>query len=296
MRQFSFTTRFDGAAILPAAALALLGFGTQPCVSAEISVFSSAAPAEVEKVLATAFAEATGHRVSFTVGTVKDIQEKLSAAGKPDVVVLPAAALDLLDNAGGLRPGSRIELARVGIGIVVRAGAPLPDISSVDALRQTLLAARSIAHPDPQGGGFAGQQITRMFARLGIADAVKPKVTLAYAFAGGVTQVANGDAEIGLFNISKILPVKGVTLVGPLAPELQSYITFSAALHAGGAAPRTGDGVSAMAFRSQCARRLENRRLRGAGQRAATICASAPPAGRGRRMGSDGPPKPRVAA
>jgi molybdate transport system substrate-binding protein len=107
----------------------------------------------------------------------------------------------------------------------------------VEGVRKTLLAARSIAHPDPQGGGFAGVQIARMFAHLGIADAVKPKVSLAYAFTGGVAQVANGEAEIGLFNISEILPVKGVTLVGPLTPELQSYITISAALHVRAGAP-----------------------------------------------------------
>ena len=237
MKRFSFTGPVGGAAVWSAIAMALLAAGTRPSAAADVGVFTSAAPAEVEKALAARFTETTGNRVLFTVGTVKEIQDKLSVSGPPDIVVLPAPALDALDNAAGLRPGSRIDLARVGIGVVVRQGAPLPDISSVDAMRKTLLAARSIAHPDPLGGGFAGAQITRMFARLGISEAVKPKVTLAYAFTGGVTQIANGDAEIGLFNISEILPVKGVTLVGPLAPELQSYITFSAALHAGTLSP-----------------------------------------------------------
>ncbi len=218
-------------------AATLLGLGTQVATAANIKVFTSAAPAEVEKVLAARYSEASGNRVVFDIGTVRDIQEKLANTGTPDIVVLPSPALDPLDKAARLRAGSRIDLARVGIGVVVRAGAPAPDISSVDALRKALLAARSIAHPDPQGGGFAGRQIERMFARLGIAEAVKPKVTLAYAFAGGVEQVARGDAELGLFNISEILPVKGITLVGPLVPELQSYITFSAALHVDGAAP-----------------------------------------------------------
>jgi molybdate transport system substrate-binding protein len=242
MKRFSFIRSGTGAAAWSAAALALWGFalwglGTQPCLSAEIGVFTSGAPAEVEKAVAAKFAEATGNRILFTVGTVREVQEKLSTADKPDIVVLPTPALDMLDSTASLRPASRIELARVGIGVVVRAGAPLPDISTVDALRKTLLAARSIAHPDPRGGGFAGEQIARMLARLGIADAVKPKVILAYAVTGGVAQIANGDAEIGLFNISEILPVKGVTLVGPLMPELQSYITFSAALHVRGASP-----------------------------------------------------------
>jgi molybdate transport system substrate-binding protein len=238
MKQRSFTRRIGGAAISSVTALAMLGLGTQVSATAEIGVATSAAPATVEKAIAAKFTETTGHRVRFTVGTVKEIQDKLSGAETTaDVVILPAAALDVLDKAGELRPGSRIDLARVGIGIVVRAGAPLPDISTVEGVRKTLLAARSIAHPDPQGGGFAGVQIARMFAHLGIADAVKPKVSLAYAFTGGVAQVANGEAEIGLFNISEILPVKGVTLVGPLTPELQSYITISAALHVRAGAP-----------------------------------------------------------
>jgi molybdate transport system substrate-binding protein len=226
-----------GAAAWSAAALTLLAAGTRPAVAADVVVFTSAAPAAAEQVLATTFTEATGHRVQFTLGTVREIQDKLSGSTRPDIVVLPAAALDAVDRGAGLRPGSRIDLARVGIGVAVREGTPLPDISSVDALRKTLLAARSIAHPDPLGGGFAGAQIARMFVRLGIADAIKPRITLAYAFTGGVAQVADGSAEIGLFNISEILPVKGVTLVGPLVPELQSYITFSAALHAGSAEP-----------------------------------------------------------
>jgi molybdate transport system substrate-binding protein len=247
MRRLGFTrspgTRWTGAAAAcAAAALAVLASGTRPSAAADVVVFTSAAPAAAEHVLATAFTEATGNRVLFNVGTVREIQDKLSGSAQPDVVVLPTAALEVLDHAGGLRPGSRIDLARVGIGVVVRAGGPLPDISSVDALRKALLAARSIAHPDPLGGGFAGAQIARMFARLGIADAIKPKISLAYAFTGGVAQVAEGDAELGLFNISEILPVKGVTLVGPLVPELQSYITFSAALHAGGAAPEPAAG------------------------------------------------------
>jgi molybdate transport system substrate-binding protein len=232
MNRLSCKRGIGRAALWSATALAVMASGMRPSAAADVGVFTSAAPAEVEKILAAKFTEATGNRVLFTVGTVKDIQDRLSGLEKPDLVVLPTPSLDVVDKAAGLRPGSRIELARVGIGIVVREGAPLPDISSADALRKTLLAARSIAHPDPLGGGFAGAQITRLFERLGIAAALKPRVTLAYAFTGGVAQIANGGAEIGLFNISEILPIKGVTLVGPLPSELQSYITFSGALHA----------------------------------------------------------------
>jgi molybdate transport system substrate-binding protein len=226
MRRFSQNRR--GTAVYAAIALGCASIATRPAAAAEISVLTTAAPSEVEKVLAEKFTAASGHHVAFTIGTVRDTEDKLAGNEASDIVVLPSPALD--HHMAQLTPGSRIELARVGIGIVVRDGAPRPDISTVDALRKTLLAARSIAHPDPQGGGFAGQQIARLFTRLGIAEALKPKVILAFAATGGVVQVANGEAEIGLFNISEILPVKGVTLVGPLVPELQSYITFSAAL------------------------------------------------------------------
>jgi molybdate transport system substrate-binding protein len=150
---------------------------------------------------------------------------------------MPSPVIEALDKGGKLRPGSKITLARVGIGVAVRQGAPLPDVSTVDAVRKTLLDARSIVHPDPKGGGFTGAHIARMIERMGIADAVKPKVKLMFAVGGGVAAVAKGDAEIGLFNISEILPDPGAALAGALPSELQNYITFAGALHADSVEP-----------------------------------------------------------
>jgi molybdate transport system substrate-binding protein len=152
-------------------------------------------------------------------------------------VILPAPIIDSLVRTGVLRPAGRVDLARVGVGLVVRDGAPLPDISTADGVRTTLLRTRSIVIPDPAGGGQTGAALARMMTQLGIADAVKPKVTLMQAIAGGVELVAKGEVELGMFNISEILPVKGARLVGPLPSELQSYITFAAAIPAGNAAP-----------------------------------------------------------
>jgi molybdate transport system substrate-binding protein len=218
-------------------ALAVLALGANPCLSADIRVFTSAASLEVQQVSAGKFAETTGNHVALTPGTVREIEMRLSGGERPDVIVLPTPMMDALDKTGAFRPGSRVALARVGIGVVVKAGQPAPDISNVDAVRKALLAARSIAHPDPQGGGIAGAQVDRMFERLGIAQAVRPKVMLGYAFTGGVEKVAKGEAELGLFNVSEILPVKGVTLVGPLPAELQSYIVFVGAVDANSAVP-----------------------------------------------------------
>ena len=223
-------TGIGAAAVWTATALAALALSAGPSRSEDIRVFTSGAPAEVEKVLARAFTAATDHRILLTVGNLSAIQDRLTGAEAPDVVVLPAPAIDTLDKAGKLRAGTRRDLARVGIGVAVRQGVPLPDVSTVDAVRTMLLEARSIVHPDPQGGGFTGAHIARMIERLGVADAVKPKLKLMFAIGGGVAAVAAGDAEIGLFNISEILPVPGVTMAGPLPAALQNYIAFAGAL------------------------------------------------------------------
>jgi molybdate transport system substrate-binding protein len=220
-----------------AATLAIPVLQAQPSAAAALRVMSSGAPGEVVKGLTNTFSADTGHRVLLTIGTIDDMQRRLLAGEKPDLIILPAPVIAGLDKAGTLEPGGRADLARVGIGVAVREGAALPDISTADAVRAMLTAARSIVYPDPVGGGFAGAQVARMVARLGIAEAVKPKVSYMFAIGGGTAAVANGDAEIGLFNISEIMPAVGVTLVGPLPTELQSYITFSGAIRAGGTSP-----------------------------------------------------------
>jgi molybdate transport system substrate-binding protein len=213
-----------------ALAVCLAGSAT----AADIRVFSSGAPAEVEKVLAAQFTREGRHRVVFTVANPANIQQKLSSGeAPPDIVILPAPIIESLVKAGVLRPASRVDLARVGVGIVVREGAPRPDISTADGVRTALLRARSIVIPDPAGGGQTGAALARMMTQLGIADAVKPKLTLMQAIAGGV--------ELGMFNISEILPVKGVTLAGALPPALQSYIVFAAAIHAGSTSVAAAD-------------------------------------------------------
>jgi molybdate transport system substrate-binding protein len=220
-----------------AVTLSLATLLTTAASAADIQVFTSGAPSAVQKRLTPAFTKATGHNVIITAETLGAIRKRLSGDAKPDVVVLPRPVMDGLGKAGALRPGSMINLARVGIGIVVREGAPLPDISTSDGLRKTLLNAKSIAHPDPKGGGFTGVHIDRMFERLGIAETVRPKVVLGYAFTGGVANIAKGVAELGIFNISEIVPVQGVRLVGPLPAEHQSYIVFAGALHVRSASP-----------------------------------------------------------
>jgi molybdate transport system substrate-binding protein len=205
--------------------------------AAEIRVLSSGAPADAARRLAAKFADESGHRISLMVANPATIQQKLAGGETPDIVILPAPLIESLAKSGTLLAGSTIDLARVGVGVVVREGAPRPEISTAEAVRRMLTDARSIVYPDPAGGGQTGAALTRMIDRMGLTEIVKPKLTLRQAIAGGVALVGSGEAEIGMFNISEILPVGGVTLVGPLPPELQSYIVFAAAIHARSASP-----------------------------------------------------------
>jgi molybdate transport system substrate-binding protein len=207
---------------------ALLGFAGAAEAS-DIRIFSTGAPAEAAKALAASFARATGNHVVFTVGQPATIEGDLAAGDGADVVILPAEIAKLVGS-GALRPDSTVDVARVGIGVVVRGGAAKPDVSSAAAIRKLLLDARSIVYPGPEGGGTAGLAVARMIEQMGLTDTIRPKLVLTSAIGGGVALVAAGKAEIGFFNISEIMPVKGVTLVGPLPPELQSYIVFDAAI------------------------------------------------------------------
>lgn len=214
-----------------------LVIGMTPAAAADIHVFSSGAPAAVQKVIVPQFTQATGHRVLITAETINLMMKRLNSGEQADMVILPRPPMEKFSKAGTLRADTLVNVARVGVGVAIREGATRPDVSTPDALRKTLLAAKSVVHPNPQGGGFAGRQIVRVFERLGIAEEMKAKSKLMFAFAGGVEAVAKGEIELGLFNMSEIVPVPGVTLAGPLPGDLQSYITFAGAIHAHAASP-----------------------------------------------------------
>lgn len=143
------------------------------------------------------------------------------------MVVLTPAGIDELAKAGKVSTG--VDLARVGIGVMVKAGAPRPDISTVDALKRTLLAAKSVAYIDPASGGSSGIYLARLWERLGIADALKPKAKLKQG--GAVADlIVSGDAEIGFQQASEIIASPGVTLIGQLPEEIQNYTVYSGAI------------------------------------------------------------------
>jgi molybdate transport system substrate-binding protein len=207
-----------------------------------IRVYSGGAPRAALKLFAGEFQQATGHELAFTFDGVSPLRERLAAGERADVILLPALMIDAMDKAGALRPKSCTALARSGIGVVVRQGAPMPDISNPEAVRKTLESARSIAYSDPKLAP-SGVHLTKVLAQFGIAEAVHAKTTLRTPFDGGVTLIANGEVELGMYLVSEIQMIKGVQLVGLLPPELQSYVVYSA-----GVAADSGSPEPALAF------------------------------------------------
>jgi molybdate transport system substrate-binding protein len=211
--------------------------------AAEMKVISGGAFKQVLNDLLAQYGKETGSKPDVTYQTVGQ-HLKLIAAGQEtfDVAVLTPEAIDTLAKEGKVVPGSRADLAKTGVGVVVKEGTPLPDISTVEAFKRTLLAAKSVAFIDPKAGGSSGIYVEKLLEKLGIAKEVNAKAVLVQ---GGevATHVVDGEAEIGIHQISEILPVKGAVLVGPLPAAIQNFTVYSA-----GVSGAAGDRAAATAL------------------------------------------------
>jgi molybdate transport system substrate-binding protein len=205
---------------------------TQFAHAADLKVVSGGAFKQVLTALAAQYQKESGNKLDVVYQTVGQHLD-LIRNGKEefDVAVLTPDAIDALAKEGKVVPGSAAALAKVGVGVVVKAGAPQPDISTVDAFKRALLAAKSVAYIDPKAGGSSGIYVAKLLEKLGIADQVNAKAVLVHG--GAVADhVADGEAEIGVHQISEILPVEGATLVGPLPAEIQNYTVYAAGVGA----------------------------------------------------------------
>ena len=211
--------------------------------AAEINVVSGGAFRQVLTALVAQYENESGNTVAVTYRTVGQ-HLKLIGRGeeKFDVAVLTPEAIDGLAKEGKVVAGSRADLAKTGVGVVVRAGTPLPDISTVEAFKRTLLAAKSVAYIDPAAGGSSGIYVGKLLERLGIAKEINAKAVLVHGGAVA-TRVVDGEADIGIHQISEILPVKGAVLVGPLPAEIQNFTVYAA-----GVATAAKDGGAARAL------------------------------------------------
>ncbi|MBV9237746.1 MAG: substrate-binding domain-containing protein [Xanthobacteraceae bacterium] len=207
--------------------LLALGAATFAVRADDLKVLTTGAMKPVLLEVAPGFQQDSKQTVSLDNDTAGALLKRIEAGAAFDVVVLTPAGIDELAKAGKVSPG--VDLARVGVGVMVKAGAPRPDISTVDALKRTLLAAKSVAYIDPASGGSSGIYLARLWERLGIADALKPKTKLKQ---GGLVAdlIVSGEAEIGFQQASEIVASPDVTLIGQLPEEIQNYTVYSGAI------------------------------------------------------------------
>ncbi len=215
-------------------AAGMMAFGVvsaSPADAAEIKVLSAGAYQSIVVAVQPEFEKQTGHKLVIDNDTVGGLAKRIEDGEAFDVVIVSPGALDELIKKGKAASGTRQTLARVGIGVMVKDAAVKPDIATVDAFRKAVLDAKTVAYIDPASGGSSGIYLASLFEKLGIANAVKPKAKLKQ---GGYVAdlIVSGEAELGIHQISEILPVKGVTLVGPLPAEIQNYTTYAAGLSA----------------------------------------------------------------
>jgi molybdate transport system substrate-binding protein len=208
------------ALLLPAATLA-----------ADLKVLTTGAFKPVVSALVPEFEQRTGHKVEVVNDTAGAVAKRVAGGERFDVLVLTPAALQPLAANGTVTAASVTPLARVAIGVAVKAGAPAPDVSTVDNFKQALLQANKVAYIDPAAGGSSGIYLDGLFERLGIAQAVRAKAVLV---PGGLVaaRLVSGEADLAIHQISEILAVPGATLVAPLPEAIQNYTTYAGAVSA----------------------------------------------------------------
>jgi molybdate transport system substrate-binding protein len=210
--------------------------------AAELKLLTAGAFKSTVLALLPEYEKTSGNKVSVENDTAGALMKRIQAGETFDVVVMTPEGIDQLTGEGKVISGSRTNLARVGVGVMVKSGANKPDISTVDAFKKAVLEAKSISFIDPASGGSSGIYVEKLLDRLGIADQVRPKEKLKQ---GGYVAdyVESGEAELGIHQISEILPHAGVTLVGPLPKEIQNYTVYAAGI---GRGTKDGDAAKAL--------------------------------------------------
>lgn len=222
-------------------AAAALALSVSMSAAAEVKVLTAGAMKQVVLALQPEF-EKQGHKLVVDNDTAGALRKRIEAGESFDLAVVTPGVIDALGTVGKVVPGTKTNLARVAIGVMVRKGAKLPDISSVDAFKRALMEAKTVAYIDPASGGSSGIYLDKLFEKWGIADQIRAKAKLKR---GGYVAdlLVSGDAELGIHQISEIVPVKEVVLVGPLPAEIQNYTTYAGAVSA-----TARDAAAAKAF------------------------------------------------
>jgi molybdate transport system substrate-binding protein len=215
--------------------LALVGVG--PAFAAELTVLCPRGVQAPLATLAERFAADSGHRVHFAFGTAGGVARRAATGEGADVIITAVRALDELVARGVVSAGSRIDLGGVGVGLAVRAGTKVPDVSTPEELRRTLLAVPSLGYADPALGGQGGTHFAGVIERLGLTETLRSRTRLFPEGLQALERVAAGEVAMAAAPISEILPLSGLVLAGPLPGSLQGRLSYAAALLAKSGAP-----------------------------------------------------------
>jgi molybdate transport system substrate-binding protein len=214
----------------------------------EIKVLSTTAMKTVFEDLAPAFERLTGNRLAVTLGPSLRLEKQLCEGEAADMAIVSAAGARDLVATGKMIAGSVVDIATSSIGVAVRKGAPRPDIATVEGFRRAMLAAASIACSKPVGGGQSGVHLAKVFADLGIAEAMQAKAKYGAGGAAGLAGlvVLRGEADIGIQQMAEVMAVDGIDVVGPLPAEIQMITPFVAGIPTN--ASHAEAGKAAIAF------------------------------------------------
>jgi molybdate transport system substrate-binding protein len=212
-----------------AALLAYTGFAP----AAEIKVFSTIGVQSALEELAPQFEKASGHKLNISWATAAILVKRVQAGESADLMVLTKQSLDALIKDNKASAGPDATFASSGMAMVIKKGAPKPDISTPDAFKQTLLNAKAIAYSDPAHGGASGVYFAKLLERMGIAEQMKAKTRHPPPSGNSAVLVVNGEAELAIQQEPEVISVAGVDLVGPLPPELNNITVYAAGVGAG---------------------------------------------------------------
>jgi len=202
-------------------------------------LLSASAAQEIISELIPQFEKSSGHRVVATWTGSANITKRIAAGEIYDVVIVGSPVIDEFIKEGKLVPGSRTDLLKSGIGVAVRAGAPKPEIGSSDALKKTLLAAKSVGYSSSP----SGDHLVGLIERMGIADQIKPKLKQVPSGARIGTMIVNGEVEIGFQQISELIHAPGLDYLGPLPTDVQKITVYSAGIHGGAKQPEAANAL-----------------------------------------------------
>lgn len=214
-----------------------IAMGSAAATAADLTVMSAGAVKSGFTPATAAWQQQTGNKVDATWAAAGDLRRKIAAGERADILIIPVEHLAALGEEGAIDAATRHDLAATSIGAAVRKGAPVPDISTPEKLKETLLAAKTLTYMDPQIGTTGKHFDESVLPALGVRDAVRAKAELGK---GGyiAERVASGDIEIAFHNATEILPVAGVTFVGLLPPQLQKSTVYSGVVMKGAKHPK----------------------------------------------------------